>query len=150
MADVEGMDALIKRLKAIGETKPVMRALQLSTVHEAQALVHRKTGLLQRRIVPGSLTEDTAEIEARTPYAAALEKGTREYDIVPKNAKVLAWGGPRRLSGALRSGGKPTHFATKVHHPKTKGYPYLVPGAERAMKKAGILGTIVDRWNKAG
>lgn len=143
------MDALIRRMKAIGETKPLLRALQLSTVHEAQARVHRKTGLLQRRIVPGRLTDDYAEIEARTPYAASLELGARPHVIVPKRAKVLAWGGARRLSGSLRSGSSPTHFARKVNHPGNPPFPYLIPGAKAALSKAGI-DPIVDAWNKAG
>lgn len=142
------MDALIRRLHAIGETKPMMRALQLSTVHEAQALVHRRTGLLQRRIVPGSVSTDHAIVEARTPYAAAEELGRRAITITPKKAKVLAWGGSRRLSGTLRSGSKPTNFARVVHQKARKGHPYLVPGAVNAIRKAG-LGPLIDRWNSA-
>ena len=142
------MDALLRRMKAIGETKPVMRALQLSTVHEAQARVHRRTGLLQRRIVPGALTDDSAIVEARTPYAAAEELGRKAITIVPKRAKVLAWGGPRRLSGTLKSGAKPTNFAMRVHQKARKGHPYLVPGAKAAIRKAG-LGPIIDKWNHA-
>lgn len=147
-SQIVGMDALLRRMKALGETKPVMRALQLSTVHEAQARVHRRTGLLQRRIVPGALTDDTAIIEARTPYAAAEELGRRAIVIVPKKGRVLAWGGDRRLSGSLKAGAKPTHFAMKVHQPARKGHPYLIPGAIAALRKAG-LGPIVDRWNHA-
>ena len=149
MSNVQGMDALIRRMKAIGETKPVMRALQLSTIHEAQARVPRRTGLLQRRIVPGAVDKDTAIIEARTPYAAAVEYGTRPHIIRPKRAKVLAWGGARRLSGSLRSGAKPTNFATLVHHPGTRAKAYLIPGAKAALRKAGVTGSIVDRWNRA-
>jgi hypothetical protein len=149
MSDVKGMDALQARLKAIGETKPAMRAVQLSTVHEAQHLVHRKTGHLQRNIVPGEVTDTTATVEARTPYAAAVERGAKPHIIRPKKAKVLAWGGARRLTGTLRSGANPTHFAALVHHPGNKAFPYLVPGAKAALSKAGIVGTIVDRWNHA-
>ena len=144
------MDALRARLKAIGETQADMRALQLSTIHEAHALVHRKTGHLQRSIVPGPVSKDSAVVEARTPYAASLEFGARPHVIVPKRAKVLAWGGERRLSGRLRSGSSPTHFAKKVNHPGNKPFPYLVPGAEAALRKGGILASIVTRWNRAG
>lgn len=126
-----------------------MRALQLSAIHEAQARVPRKTGLLQRRILPGPLSDTEAVIEARTPYAAPVEYGSKPHIIRPKRAKVLAWGGARRLSGSLRSGAAPTNFATLVHHPGSRAKPYLVPGAKAALKKAGILGTIIDRWNGA-
>jgi hypothetical protein len=144
------MDALQRRLKAIGELQPAMRAVQLSTIHEAQARVHRKTGHLQRSIVPGPVSDTHAVIEARTPYAAALEEGAKPHIIKPKNARVLAWGGERRLTGRLKSGSKPDHFAALVHHPGNKPYPYLVPGAKAALEKAGIVGEIVKRWNKAG
>ncbi len=143
------MAALQRRLHAIGETNADMRAIQLSTIHEAQALVHRKTGHLQRSIVPGPVTATTAVIEARTPYAASLEFGAKPHIIKAKPGHVLAWGGERRLSGALRSGSSPTHFATLVHHPGNKPYPYLIPGAKRALQKAGVLDGVVKRWNEA-
>lgn len=126
-----------------------MRALQLSTVAEAQRRVPRKTGNLQRNIVPGAVSADHAVVEARTNYAAPVEFGQKPHVIVPKNRKALAWGGDRRLSGRLRTGSEPTHFAKRVHHPGAKPKPYLVPGAEAALKKAGILAGIVTRWNRA-
>ncbi len=141
------MDALLRRMKAAGETQPLLRALQLSTIHEAQALVHRKTGLLQRRIIPGALTQDHAIVKADTPYAAPLEFGSKPHVIVPKHAKVLAWGGNRRLSGRLRSGSKPTNFAMRVNHPGNKPYPYLIPGAKKATKGMGDI--IITQWNDA-
>lgn len=143
------MDALQRRLKAIGETRPAMRALQLSTIHEAQALVPRRTGLLQRRIVPGHLSDKEAVIEAKTPYAAAVEYGSKPHVIVPKRARVLAWGGSRRLSGKLRSGAKPDTFAMRVNHPGSRAKPYLVPGAKEAVKKAGIDAIVIEPWNGA-
>ena len=139
---------LLRRMHAIGETRPMMRLMQLATIHEAQARVPRRTGLLQRRIVPGRLTDDTAVIEARTPYAAPVEFGTKPRVIRPKRATVLAWGGERRLSGRLRTGARPTNFATIVHHPGTKAKPYLVPGAKEAVRKVGLDAT-VKAWNGA-
>ena len=141
------MDALLRRMKAAGETKPLLRALQLSTIHEAQALVPRKTGLLQRRIIPGALTDTHAIVKADTPYAAPVEFGSKPHVILPKHAKVLAWGGPRRLSGRLRSNGKATNFATRVNHPGNKPHPYLIPGAKKAT--AGMDDIIVAQWNSA-
>jgi phage gpG-like protein len=147
VSSVQGMDALIKRLAAIGEPKPLLRALQLSTIHEAQALVPRKTGLLQRRIIPGAITNDHAIVKADTPYAAPVEFGSKPHIMKPRNGKVLAWGGARRLSGRLRTGAKPTNFATIVHHPGSRAHPYLIPGAKKAT--GGLKDLIVTRWNSA-
>ena len=147
MSSVQGLDALIRRLQAIGEPEPVLRAAQIATVSEAQKLVHRKTGFLQRNIVPGAISHRSAKVEARTPYAASLELGAKPHVIRPKKARVLAWGGPRRLTGRLRSGGKPTHFAALVHHPGNKPYPYLLPGAKKAV--ADIKDVLVRLWNSA-
>jgi hypothetical protein len=148
VSSIQGINALIKRLNALGDTAPDMRALQIATISEAQAHVHRRTGFLQRNIIPGEVTKDSATIRAATPYAATVEFGSKPHIIKPKNARVLAWGGERRLTGRLRSGAKATHFATLVHHPGTKAYPYLIPAAKKA---AGMLQEIlVKRWNDAG
>ena len=148
MSNVQGMDALIRRLNAIGEAQPVLRAAQIKTVAEAQKLVHRRTGHLQRSIRPGSISTTSAKVEARTPYAASLELGAKPHIIRPKKARVLAWGGARRLTGRLRSGAAPTHFARLVHHPGNRPYPYLIPGAKKAI--AGMKDVIVTLWNRAG
>jgi hypothetical protein len=131
----------------MGEPQPALRAAQLVTVSEAQKLVPRKTGFLQRNIKPGRISRTSATVEARTPYAAAVEFGTRPHIIRPKNAKVLAWGGPRRLSGRLRKGAKATNFAMIVHHPGTRAQPYLLPGARIAVGR--IRDAIVKLWNEA-
>jgi hypothetical protein len=131
----------------MGETNVELRALQLATVREAKLLVHRKTGHLGRSIVPGRVTRTHAVVEARTPYAAALELGAKPHVIRPRNKKVLAWGGTRRLSGTLASGSRPTHFARVVHHPGSKPYPYLIPGARRAL--GDLKDVIVTLWNRA-
>lgn len=145
MSSVQGVDDLIRRLHAIGEPQPVLRAAQIKTVSEAQKLVHRKTGFLQRNIRPGSISATSAKVEARAPYAAPLELGAKPHIIRPKKAKVLAWGGGRRLTGRLRSGERPTHFARLVHHPGNKPYPYLIPGAKKAV--ADLKDIIVKLWN---
>lgn len=147
MSSVQGLDELVRRLHAIGEPQPVLRAAQIKTVAEAQKLVHRKTGHLQRSIMPGQITATNAKVEARTPYAASLELGSKPHIIRPKNKKALAWGGPRRLTGRLASGGTPTHFAMLVHHPGNKPFPYLIPGAKKAV--ADLKDVIVTLWNRA-
>lgn len=153
---LKGKLQLQRRLKAIGETQVLLREIQLETIAEAKRLVPRKTGHLGRSILPGRVDDDSAIIEARTPYAAAVEFGTRHHVIVPKHARVLAWPaseGGRRLSGRARTkGGKPvgpTAFAMKVNHPGTKAQPYLVPAAEKALERHGFRDVIVKRWNDA-
>lgn len=146
MASVQGLGQLKARLEAIGE--PNLRLLQLSTIREAKLIVPRRTGHLGRSIVPGTVTATHATVEARTPYAATVEFGSKPHIIRPRKAKVLAWGGTRRLSGTLAKGSSPTHFAREVHHPGTKPHPYLLPGARKAI--AGIKDAVVKLWNEAG
>lgn len=177
MSNVQGLDALMRRMKAIGEPQPVLRALQLSTIQEAQALAPRRSGFLQRNILPGAVTNDYAIVKVDVPYARAIEYGGKEYDIFPKKGKVLAWAttsAGRRLSGRTRSGVKRSstglggsglngsggirlagvgvnsgalQFAPHVHHPKTKAQPYLIPGAKKATSNMGNV--IVEQWNRA-
>lgn len=150
---LRGKRDLQRRLKAIGDTENLLRQVQLETIAGAKAHVPRKTGHLGRSIVPGPVSDTHATVEARTPYAAAVEFGSKPHVIEPKRASVLAWPGSpknRRLSGRARSGvGKGDMvFAMKVNHPGTKAQPYLIPAAKAALKKLGVDG-IVAKWNKA-
>ncbi len=152
MADVEGLTALQRRLAAISGPnigRQMMTIVGMAAVREQKLLVHRKTGNLGRTIHLAEVTDDSALTVASASYAAYVERGTRPHVITPKVAKVLAWGGPRRLSGALRSGAKPTHFARLVHHPGTKPYPYMLPGAEKAVADAHLGDVVVKEWNGA-
>jgi hypothetical protein len=146
---------LSPRLKALGSAemrRNLLKGLQMAAVMEAKRLVPRKTGNLDRSIRRGPINDDRALILAggvgEVGYAAHVEFGTGPHVIVPVRAKVLAWGGNRRLSGTLRKGAKATNFAMRVNHPGTRAKPYLVPGAETAMRKAGV-GPIVKAWNDA-
>jgi hypothetical protein len=150
---LRGKRELQRRLKAIGETEGMLRRIQLDAIAEAKAKVPRKTGHLGRSIVPGPVNADSARIEARTPYAAAVEFGSKPHEIRPKNASVLAWPGSakaRRLTGKARVGTSRSDmvFAAKVDHPGTKPQPFLIPAAKAALKRAGVTG-IVERWNRA-
>ena len=152
MATVEGIRQLERRLAAIGDTKSLLRAVQIATVSEAQALVPRKTGHLQRSIRPGKLTDDHAVVEARTPYAAAVEFGTKPHIIRPKSKRALAWpasSAGRRLSGRRRTNSGRLVFASIVHHPGSKAKPYLIPAAKAAVRKSGGTVAIITRWNRA-
>jgi hypothetical protein len=39
-------------------------------------------------------------------------------------------------------------FAKEVHHPGTKKQPFLIPGAQEAIRQVGAE-AIVDAWNDA-
>jgi hypothetical protein len=152
---VVGIQALERRLKAIGDTKAQLRAMQIATVSEAQALVPRKSGHLQRSIRPGRVADDFAIVEARTPYARYVEEGTGLYGpkkkrIVPKTKKAMRWKGSGvRLSGRSRSGAEGTGWAFATSIKGRRKTPYLIPGAKAAMRKAGLKDAIVTRWNRA-
>lgn len=148
---LEGGKELQRRLKALQDTEPILRQIQITAVREAKDRVPRKTGFLARSIHPGTLGRTFAIVEASAPYAAFVELGTRAHVIRPRNASVLAWpasSSGRRLSGRRRTNAGPLIFAKLVHHPGTKPFPYLLPGAIAAVKRAGI-DPIVQAWNRA-
>jgi hypothetical protein len=153
---VRGVDNLQKRLDALaaaGKRREMMERLGLAARDEAKRLVPRKTGNLGRTIRTEGATERSVRVVAggtrEVGYAAYVEKGTGPHVIVPRKARVLAWGGARRLSGNLRSGASPEFFAMKVNHPGTKAQPYLVPGAQRAMSRGGLKESVIEIWNEA-
>lgn len=155
---MQGMTALQKRLKAIGETRPVLRVLQLSVIHEAQALAPRKTGTLQRSIVPGELTDTHATVVSGAPYSRYVEEGTGLYG--PKHqridpGKVMRWAGGGsskvRLTGRSRTkGGKAVADVVFARSTKgSKAQPFLFPGARKAVEKAGLAQIVVKAWDSA-
>jgi len=147
------MRPLQRRLRALGETRDIMRQIQVETIAGAKAKVPVKTGFLRRSIVPGNVDDDMAIVEVNAPYAAAVEFGTKPHVIKPRHAKVLAWPsseGARRLSGRARKGTKSGDmtFARKVNHPGTKPQPYVIPAAIDAIGR-NIAGAIIRLWNGA-
>jgi len=153
MSDLKGYEELRRRFAAISDNRKLLGQLAGLAVAEAAKLAPVKTGNLRRSIRIGTVTEREASIIAGgaggVGYAGIVECGSRAHVIVPRNRKVLAWGGDRRLSGSLRSGAKATHFARRVNHPGTKAKPYLLPGAKRAAEKAGFSSTLIKTWNEA-
>lgn len=151
---LKGDDELVRRLRAISAGRPVLRDVQLRSVAEAKALVPRKTGHLGRSILPGAITATHATVEARTPYAASVEFGSRPHTIRPVKAKMLAWpAGGTRLSGRARTkGGKPVGpfiRAKVVHHPGTKPQPYLIPAIRKVLLQGGWRDILYSKWNGA-
>jgi hypothetical protein len=149
MTTIKGLPQLRARFQAIKPSPDLMRSLALSAVREQKLLVPRKTGNLGRSIGIGAVTATSAETKATANYAAFVELGTRPHVIRPRNRKALrfAVGGNARLTGSPRSGA-PVVFARKVNHPGTKPKPYMVPGAEKAVRSLGAE-SIVKRWNDA-
>lgn len=151
---VKGLGALNRRIQAISGPVlgvKVMRQLGLGTVREAKLLVHRKTGNLGRSIHIAEVTETHALVVASARYAPFVERGTRAHMITPNARRALRWApsaGGRRLSGTPRVGASVV-FAKRVHHPGTKPYPFLLPGAQKAVTGAGLTSQIVHLWNEA-
>lgn len=155
---IRGMGDLHKRLDAIGDTKAILRTLQIDTVAEAKRLTvpFRKTGNLGRSIRPGFLSGRSAFVNAEASYAAYVEKGTgiygpRHKPIVPRTKKVLAWRtGSVTLSGRSRvKGGQETAgwaFARSVRG--RRATPFLEPGARTAVEKGGLKGIVIKLWNE--
>lgn len=153
MAEVQGYQALQRRFAAISGTTgsiETMRMLGLAAVREQKLLVRRRSGNTGRTIHVSEVTA-TSVVTSAAGAAIYLEEGTRPHEITPHAAKALRWAaspGGRTLGGGIRSGAD-VRFATKVHHPGTRPYPFMLPGAKMALSKAGILDGIVRRWDEA-
>src|SRR5439155_23222492 len=127
------------------------RTLGLRAVREQKLLVHRKTGNLGRSIHLGAVTAISVTTIAGARYARPVEFGARPHEITPKVAKALRWAASpsgRRLSGAPRVGAA-VIFAKRVHHPGSKPYPFMVPGAWKVIEKGGLKDVVIDTWNSA-
>lgn len=147
---LKGQRELHRRLMAVKDGRPLLRTIQLKAVAEAKSRVARKTGHTARTIAPGGLTE-TFTIVTASGAAPFLEFGTRPHDITPRNKRVLSWpanASGRRLSGRARTNAGRRIFARKVRHPGTKPQPFLLPGAEAAVRSVGIQ-NIIKSWNEA-
>jgi hypothetical protein len=100
-----------------------------------------KTGHLRNSITDAVHTEGdrvTGTVGSAVEYAIFQHEGTAPHIIRPKTpARWVVKNGRRvRVGGVLAWGGKsagsaPTHFATFVRHPGTKGRPFL----RRAMEE---------------
>jgi len=151
---VSGGEQLVRRLTAAGLQNGrvgsrMLRRWQLVTVRLAKERVPKRTGNLQRSIHPGPVGVTAATVEASASYAGYVEFGTRPHTIVPVRARVLAWGGARRLTGSLRTGARPTNFARLVHHPGTRPRPFLMSAGQQALEEANLAAEIVVAWNEA-
>jgi hypothetical protein len=167
MADqmLQGYESLRRRFAALeggNIGKPLMRALGHAAIREIALVTPVRTGTLRRSLDkdPRDVTDTSAKIHMAANYALFVEEDTRAHDITPNARKALRWAASsagRRLSGAptklaQRGGAGGVVFATRVHHPGTKGQHMMERGAEKAVSSVGAkeLGAvIVKAWDKA-
>ena len=153
--ELEGAQALQARIKAVSNTdgrmgSRMLRGWQLHTVYLAKRRVPVKTRNLSRSIHPGPIVgHESATVVASAEYARYVEGGTQPHIIKPVRARMLAWGGDRRLTGSLRTGARPTNFARIVHHPGTRPRPFLRPAALEALEDLAMTQWYVAAWNEA-
>lgn len=166
---LQGEDDIQARFRSLHDgtaTRQVLGRFGLLAVQRAKERVPRKTGTLDRTIRVGDIDVENQSVrilaggtrlaanqhgrhDTSADYAPYVEFGTRPHVIRAKNRKALAWGGARRLSGSLRKGAKPTHFARSVNHPGTRARPFLRPGAQQALDEVGLADVVIHVWNSA-
>ena len=148
------LQAKLHAISSPAATKGIMQLLGLSAIREQKLLVRRKTGTTGRTIHLAEVTATTA-LTVAGGAGIYLEQGTRPHLITPNAAKALRWASSSSMG--FRLSGKPSSakgnsigwaFAKVVHHPGTRPYPFMLPGAELAVQKAG-LDPIVGAWNAA-
>ena len=145
-----GETALQRRLAALSGPNVMAQTLKLIAIsanREQKLLVHRKTGTTARTI--GYRMVGTNKVQTYAAGAAIfLEDGTRPHEITPNARKALRFAASpagARLTGSPRKGA-PVVFAKRVHHPGTRPYPFMLPGAVAGVQAAGIE-PIVSAWN---
>jgi hypothetical protein len=91
---LDGDEALLRRLDALGSDRQKLGLIGLAAVKEGKVLVPRRTGNLGRTIRLGTVTDAYADVLAggrlKVGYAAAVELGTRAQPyLVPGIKKAL-------------------------------------------------------------
>ena len=89
------MKPLQRRLKALTDTRDIMRQIQLDTIAGAKAKVPRKTGFLGRSILPGSVSDTSLAASALLqpgPAISATRSSTTSRTAGSSNtASTAAW-----------------------------------------------------------
>jgi hypothetical protein len=135
---IAGIPELGRRLDAVSDLGPFMRDLALTAVGEQKKLAPVKTGNLRRSIHLGTVSARSATTIAGAKYAAPVEFGSRPHEIRPRSRKMLRFKG---RSGVV--------FARVVRHPGSRARPFMIPGAEAAIRSVAIRDRLVERWNRA-
>ncbi len=177
MGDLEGYGGLKARLRALESgtaDRRILGELGLLAVQysKEEQRPHKRTGALARTIRLGDIDVTGQRVQvlagghtvgigvsgpSAVGYAAVHEFGSEAHIIRPRRRKALAWAASpegRRLTGSTRTatrrgafGGM--RFAKVVHHPGTRAYPYLFPGARRALHEVGLRDIVIQVWNQA-
>lgn len=126
--DVKAFEVALQRELAKLEikSKTALNALGLDIQNRAREYAPVKTGRLRNSIVsvPGKDEKgDYVDIGTSVKYAAAVEYGTREYDIYPRMKKALKFTNKAGEEVIVR----------KVTHPAMPAQPFLRPALIRAV-----------------
>jgi hypothetical protein len=140
-ARLDGARQLNARLTAVKNVgSDILEAVGLRAVLEQKKLAPVATGNLRRTIHLGTVTRRSALTVAGANYSADVELGTRPHVILPrKRGGVLRW-----------KDGAQVRFAKRVQHPGTRAQPFMVPGAQKAIREgSAIADAVIRRWNGA-
>jgi phage gpG-like protein len=131
---------LRKRIKALGDRKPVLEAMGAALMAIAKAAFTQSslrptqwkairntkgqfkaplydTGALKQSIRVVSVSNDSVRVGSDRPYAAAHQFGSKPYVITPKRAKALFWPGAG-------------HPVKSVNHPGLPPRPFFPFGSD--------------------
>jgi hypothetical protein len=108
------------------------------------ALTGSIRGYLERAAVRGAGGEAVGVLEAGAKHASWVESGTQPHDIYPKQGQGFVGPLPKgqgrrnkkdigthRVALRWQADGQ-THFASMVHHPGGKPYPFMGPAVLKA------------------
>lgn len=135
---LQGGPELQARLRAVKQSfKPIGRVWANETARAARPKVPQRTGRLRRSIKLKSATTRRATVAAHFT-ASFIEAGTVPHSIAPKRGRMLRF----------EANGQ-TVFARRVAHPGSRKQPFYRQAAREGLRKAPIVNTIYDAWNKA-
>jgi hypothetical protein len=139
MTRLIGSPELKRRLKAIRLVgKDYGRTWADDTAKIAKTMVPVRTGKTQASIRRRLGSQKTATVVGFYPVNF-IDAGTKAHDIVPKNAKILAF---------EVEGGR-TVFAKKVHKRATAGNKFKSRAAHEGLRRNPLSRRLIELWNEA-
>ena len=108
--------------------------IKKEAVHKAPKGKGPKAGTLKRSIKTDKKGKMHYEVVADTPYAAAVEHGTKPRTIRAKRSKVLATNRSPLPPGFKVNGRGYVVFGQEVQHPGTRPQPYMDPALRKVEK----------------
>ena len=135
---LKGSPELRARLKAIKLAfKPLGKSWAESTRDEAKRRIRKRTGLTAASIRVRNATQRKATVVGSFKVNF-IDAGTREHVITPRRVTRLKF----------ESGGR-TIFARRVHHPRTRAYPFKRAAALEGLRENPMAQAVIDEWNRA-